>query len=261
MHSSATAQAEQSAPGGALIVPHLAGETEIEVSVVVPTLDEGENIVALIGALCAVLDATRRRYELIVVDDDSADQTWRLAEAQCATRPALRVIRRRGERGLARAVIRGWQVARGEILGTINADWQHPPAVLSAMLAAIDGADLVVASRYAAAGSVGAWSPWRRFAARVARRAGHLLVPAVFARVSDPLSGCYLVRRAAIAAVELRPLGPKSLLEVLARGRVETIRECPYTFQPRRRGHSKAGAVAALSFLIQLVRLRARAPN
>jgi len=255
MRSAATAGAEPPAQDGALIVAAAADAAGIELSLVIPTLEERENLVAFAAAVRAVLDASGRRYEVIVVDDDSADQTWRVAEEMTAAWPALRVVRRRGERGLARAVVCGWQVARGDILGTINADFQHPPAVLTALLAAIDGADLAVASRYAPGGSVGAWSPWRRLATRLARTAGRLVLPGVFARVADPLSGCYLVRRAAIAGVELRPLGYKTLLEVLARGRVRTLRECPYAFAPRRRGRSKAGGGSALGFLAQLARL------
>lgn len=196
------------------------------------------------------------RLILPLVDDDSPDLSWRSALEETARQPALRVVRRDGERGLATAVIRGWQVARGEILGTINADFQHPPELLAAMVAALEGADLVVATRYAHGGTA-AGGAHRRLGAHVARLAGRLLVPAIFARVSDPLSGCYLLRRAVIADIELRPLGFKTLIEILARGRAAAIRECPYVMRPRWGGTSKLGARHSLAYLAQLLRLRA----
>lgn len=231
----------ESPPAGALVVPALEAP-EVELSLVVPTLDERANIGTLLGALREVLDAQPLRgYEVVVVDDDSPDQTWRVAAEQLGTWPALRVVRRRHQRGPATAVARGWQCARGDILGTINADLQHPPELLPRMLAALDGADLVVASRYVDGGAVGAWPAHRRLGSRAARRVGRVLLPQVFGRVADPLSGYYLLRRKVIAARELAPLGYKSLIEVLARGRSAAVRECPYTMRQRGRGTSKLG--------------------
>ena len=177
------------------------------------------------------------------MDDDSPDQTWRIAADRVAEFPALRVVRRQNEHGLATAVIRGWQLARGTILGAINADFQHPPAILADMVAAIADADLVIATRYADGGGVDHWPLHRQYASHIARFAGSLLLPELFTRVTDPLSGCYLFRRHAIAGVELKPLGFKTLVEILVRGRVSRIRECPYTMGRREGGQSKVGAL------------------
>ncbi|MBZ5583939.1 MAG: polyprenol monophosphomannose synthase [Acidobacteriia bacterium] len=227
-------------------------------SLIVPTLNEAENITAFLGETRSVLDAALPGgYELIVVDDDSPDGTWRAAVALGGEFPQLRVMRRRDETGLARAVIRGWQAARGRVLGTINADFQHPPAVLAAMAARMEGADLVLATRHADGGGLGDWGVARRLTSRGAKLIGRALLPGIFARVSDPLSGCYFVRREAIAGVELKPAGYKSLVEVLARGRVEIIRECGYEMRRRLRGRSKARAAHSLKFVRQMVRLRA----
>ena len=104
-------------------------------SLVVPTLNERENIADFLAAVRRNLDeALPGAYEVIVVDDDSADRTWEIAAAPDARFPGLRVMRRQNEGGLAVAVIRGWQVARGQILGTINADFQHPPDVLPRLI-------------------------------------------------------------------------------------------------------------------------------
>ena len=152
------------APTGPLIVPALAaGDAQPVLSLVVPTLNERENITDFLAAVRHNLDqALPGRYEVIVVDDDSADRTWEIAARLCADFPALRVVRRQNEGGLAVAVIRGWQVARGQMLGTINADFQHPPDVLGRLLERRDGADLVVATRHGDGGGLGDWGMARR---------------------------------------------------------------------------------------------------
>jgi len=124
-------------PVGALIVPALDGEsTRPLLSVVVPTFNEIENLCEFLTAVRSTLDAALPGdYEVIVVDDDSPDRTWEAAAAMTTGFPQLRVVRRCQERGLARAVIRGWQVARGAVLGTINADFQHPPEMLARIFA------------------------------------------------------------------------------------------------------------------------------
>ena len=102
-------------------------------------------------------------YEIIIVDDDSPDRTWELAATLTADYPQLRVMRRQGEKGLSTAVIRGWQVASGEILGVIDGDLQHPPEVMVKMLdAAREGVDLVAASRHIEGGGVSDWGFIRR---------------------------------------------------------------------------------------------------
>jgi len=107
-------------------------------SLVVPTYNEGKNLVILIASLVETLDEfIPQAYEIIVVDDDSPDRTWEIAQSLQPNYPQLQVIRRTKERGLATAVIRGWQVAQGKILGVIDGDLQHPPDTLKEMLRAI----------------------------------------------------------------------------------------------------------------------------
>jgi len=244
------------APSGPLTVPAIV-PGPINVSVVVPTLNERENIREFLDAVNRVLHTViPGAYEIIVVDDDSPDRTWELAAASAAAIPALRVVRRRSERGLASAVIRGWQVSRGTVIGTINADFQHPPELLGPMISALEDADVVVASRYVKGGSVGNWRWYRRITSNAAQALGTLLLPQVFNRITDPLSGCYLARRGCIAGVELKPLGYKTLMEIVVRGRVARIRECPYKMRDRERGRSKAGMRQTLQYLGHLWRLR-----
>jgi dolichol-phosphate mannosyltransferase len=249
------------APTGPLIVPAVvSGDAQLVLSLVVPTLNESENISDFLAAVRHTLDqALPGRYEVIVVDDDSADRTWEIAARLRVGFPELRVVRRQNESGLAVAVIRGWQVARGQILGTINADFQHPPDVLGRLLERRAGADLIVATRHGDGGGLGDWGLARRISSWGAAQIGRWLLPQVYARVSDPLSGCYLVRREAVAGVPLKPLGYKSLMELLVRGNVGEIHECGYEMRKRVRGQSKVHALHPLQYIRHVLRLRAAA--
>ena len=227
-------------------------------SLVVPTYNEGSNIHAIVQRLSDLLDeALPNAYELIIVDDDSPDHTWEQAESLIAEYPNLRVMRRQHERGLSTAVIRGWQVAQGEILGVIDGDLQHPPEALLQLLAAMEqGADLAVASRHVEGGGVSTWSASRRFLSRGAQLLGLMVLPRVVSRVSDPMSGYFLVRRGAIAGELLDPVGYKILIEVLGRGAIAEIAEVGYVFQEREAGESKVTWKQYFDYLRHLVRLR-----
>src|SRR5262249_28215485 len=154
--------------------------------------------------------------------------------------PKLRVMRREGERGLSTAVIRGWQAARGEVLAVIDADLQHPPEVTLALWKEMErGADLAVGSRHVEGGGVSDWAFHRRLLSRGAQLLGLAFLPGVLGRVSDPMSGYFMVRRSAIARKILNPLGYKILLEVLGRGDVRRVGEVGYVFRERVEGESK----------------------
>jgi dolichol-phosphate mannosyltransferase len=243
------------APDGPLIIPP--SDDALALSVVVPTFKESENIALFLEALCDSLDPVLPgAYEIIVMDDDSPDGTLDAAAAFAASRPQIRLVKRVNKRELATAVIRGWQLARGQVLSTINADFQHPPALIAGLWQLLQTNDLVVASRYCKGGGVGNWSITRRILSRGATLMGQIILPQVYNRVTDPLSGCYMFRRKTIANVELNPLGYKSLIEIMVRGRVRTITELPYHMRERERGKSKATGARSLDYIKQLIRLR-----
>lgn len=256
----------ESCPSGPLQIeslPALAGRNgaalqTLTLSLAIPTYNEGQNIGPLVERLIALLDsAIPQDYELIVVDDNSPDLTWNRALELQATYPQVRVLRRQDERGLSSAVIRGWQIAQGRILGVIDADLQHPPEVLLGLLEAIQqGADLAVGSRHVEGGGVSEWSLARRVLSRGAQTVGLLLLPRVVGRVSDPMSGYFMVRREAIAGPLLNPKGYKILLEVLGRGTIDTIAEVGYVFQERQEGASKVTWRQYIDYIHHLLRLR-----
>jgi dolichol-phosphate mannosyltransferase len=229
-------------------------------SLVLPTYNEGKNIPAIVHQLTNLLDgAIPGKYELIVVDDDSPDRTWEIAQSIMPQYPHLRVMRRQEERGLSTAVIRGWQVANGEIVGVIDADLQHPPEVLLQMLALIkedEDVDLVVASRHVEGGGVSDWSLIRRFLSRGAQTLGLMILPGVVGRVSDPMSGYFMVRRKALVGKTMNPLGYKILIETLGRGDIGKVGEVGYVFQERVEGESKVTWKQYVDYLRHLIRLR-----
>jgi dolichol-phosphate mannosyltransferase len=247
-------------PQGALTVTPLdpGVASPLLLSVIVPTFNEALNIERLVTELAQLLDEPfGHRYEIIVVDDNSPDRTWELAQKLAGERPRLRVMRREQERGLSTAVIRGWQAARGQVLCVIDADLQHPPEVALALYRVIErGADIAVASRNLEGGGVSDWSVLRRIVSRTAQLIGLLILPGVVGRVTDPMSGYFMIRRGAIEGVELNPLGYKILIEVIARGRFPWVGEVPYVFSERVRGGSKANARVYLDYLRHLLRLR-----
>ncbi len=246
-------------PQGVLQISATA-DHEIALSLVLPTYQERHNIELIVEQLAAKLDYfLPGAYELIVVDDDSPDLTWSIAAELTVKYPQLRVIRRVNERGLATAVIRGWQVARGRVLGVIDADLQHPPEVLGQMWAAVNhdhGADLAVASRNVEGGGVSEWSILRRILSRGAQILGLIIFPEGVGRISDPMSGYFLVQREAIANKILSPLGYKILVEVVGRGKIDKIAEVGYEFQERQSGDSKVTGQQYIEYIRHLLRLR-----
>ncbi|MEQ9367789.1 MAG: glycosyltransferase [Coleofasciculus chthonoplastes F3-SA18-01] len=251
-------------PSGSFVVPDITTvlatteERPLRFSLIIPTYKEAKNIPQIVEQLSRLLDSQLAGdYELIVVDDNSPDDTWKVAQELTADYPQLQVMRRIEERGLSTAVIRGWQVARGEVLGVIDADLQHPPELLLQLWSEIQrGADLAAASRHVEGGGVSDWSIIRRFLSRGAQTIGLILLPGVIGRVSDPMSGYFMVRRQCLVGRPLSPLGYKILIEVLGRGKVPWIGEVGYVFQERQAGESKVTWKQYVEYLQHLLRLR-----
>lgn len=221
------------------------------ISIVVPTYNERENIGELVRRLS---DSMRGlEYEVVIVDDNSPDGTWKAA-MELSSRYPVRVVRRVGERGLASAVVRGFREARGDVIVVMDADLQHPPEDVPRLIAALEEADVAVASRYASGGGVEGWSLARRVISWGATLLARLLLPRAKC-VKDPVSGFFAVRRSAIEGVELSPVGYKILLEVLVKGRYRRVAEVPYVFRCRQRGESKLSSREVFKYVKHLLKL------
>ena len=227
------------------------------ISIVLPTYDEARSIQETLRRASEALRKAGKEHELIVVDDSSPDGTADLAEALAGEIP-VRVLRRHGRRGLATAVVDGWGMARGEVLGVMDADLQHPPEVLARLASALGdpAVDVAIASRSGPGGGAAEeWSWARRLAAWAARHLAACVLPRTLAEVSDPMSGMFLVRSGALQGVRLEPAGYKILLEVLGKAHYRALVEVPFVFQARNVGSSKLGWRESLQYLAHLGRL------
>jgi dolichol-phosphate mannosyltransferase len=227
------------------------------ISIVLPTFNEAGGIQEVLRRASAALRKAGEEFELIVVDDSSPDGTSDLAQALACEIP-VRVLRRPGRQGLATAVVDGWCMARGNVLGVLDADLQHPPEALTRLASALRDpkVDVAVATRAGPGGGAATdWSWMRRLNSWAARHLAACVLPRTLADVSDPMSGMFLVRAHALEGVRLEPTGYKILLEVLGKAHYHQLVEVPFVFQPRSVGSSKLGWAESLQYLAHLARL------
>jgi dolichol-phosphate mannosyltransferase len=224
-------------------------------ALVIPTLREAENIGGLLVHIRSVLDPLGMAYEILVVDDDSRDGTEEIVSAIAQKDPRVRLLIRKGERGLSGAVLYGWRQTDAAILGVMDADLQHPPELLPALIAAIfSGNDMAIGSRYTAGGQLGKWNPVRKWLSMAAIWATWPIQrPGI--RAHDPMTGFFLVRRACIDGITFQPSGFKLLLEILVRGRLRSVAEVPLAFGLRSQGASKANFKVGWDYAKLLARL------
>ena len=228
-----------------------------KLALVIPTLCEAENIGGLLRHIRSVIDPLKITYEILVVDDDSRDGTAEVVSAIAAEDPRVRLLVRKGERGLSGAVLYGWRHTDAAILGVMDADLQHPPELLPKLLAPIlEGRDLVIGSRYTPGGELGAWNPVRKFLSAAAVWVTWPLQKSRL-RAKDPMSGFFMVRRECLDQVKLQSAGFKLLLEILVRGHIHSVEEVPFIFGQRYRGASKANFRVAWDYARLLGRLYA----
>lgn len=224
----------------------------MRVSIIVPTYNERDNLEELFRRISSAMDG--RDYEIIVVDDDSSDRTWERAEELSKEYP-VRVLRRTDERGLSSAVIRGFEIANGDVFVVMDADLQHPPEVIPHLIEAIEkGADVAIASRYVEGGRVENWYWWRKLISRGAIMIGRVALPKI-RDVKDPVSGFFALRREVVEGARLNPVGFKILMEILVKGNYEKVVEVPFTFGLRNAGESKLGQKQIINYLRHVYRL------
>jgi dolichol-phosphate mannosyltransferase len=229
----------------------------LKLGLIIPTLNEAGNIVHVLGQVRTVLAPTGINYEIVVVDDASTDETATLVAAEAITDKRIRLLVRKGERGLSGAVLDGWRTTDADVLGVMDADLQHPPELLTQLIQAIaEGRDLAIGSRYTAGGEVGKWNPLRKLVS-VAATAITWPIQHRGARASDPMSGFFMVRRSSIGNAQFQRTGFKLLLEILVRGHIRSVREIPFTFGTRYCGASKANFKVAWDYGRLLIRLYA----
>ena len=224
------------------------------VTVVVPTLNEAGNIEPLVQRLSAAF-GHRDDWEILFVDDDSADGTGTEIR-KTAIRNPVQLIVREGERGLASAVLRGIELTTSPVVVVMDADLSHPPEVAPKLAAAVEeGADVAIGSRYVPGGGTEGWSRVRLFLSR-----GASILARGLTTARDSGAGFFAIRRSLLEGQSLKVQGFKVLLEILAKLRPAKVVEVPIQFSPRHAGKSKVAAGTAIAYLKQLARLYAARP-
>jgi dolichol-phosphate mannosyltransferase len=227
----------------------------MKISLIVPTLREAKNLQILIPEACNILKAgTGSQYELIIVDDDSHDGTEELVK-KLSKKYKVRVIVRKGEKGLSSAVIRGFKEAKGDYLIVMDADLSHPIVLLKKIIEkAKQGYDVIVPNRYIKGGGAEKWPLVRKVISRVATSFARFLT-----RVEDPMSGYFAMKRDVIKGITLNPIGYKIFLEILVKGKYDrkNIVSIPYVFRNRILGTSKLKLNVYLEYIAQLFELYA----
>lgn len=226
-----------------------------KISVVVPSYNEKDNVGKLVEQVDNALEGID--HEIIFVDD-STDDTPAVIEEIMKSNAGVRLKHRDTEKGLATAVILGFKMAEGDYLAVMDADLQHPPAILRSMYAAMEsGCDFCIPSRFIPGGSDGGLNLYRKFVSGVARYIGKILLPCL-RKITDPTSGLFMFKREAIADADMRPIGWKIMVEVLATATYGSVIEIPYCFQDRTAGESKLSGKVTMEYLKQVFELMRR---
>ncbi len=220
-------------------------------SLVFPTYKESESLPVVLPKVKAALRDIP--HEIIIVDDDSPDRTWAVAQDLAEADSSIRVIRRVGRRGLSSAVIEGWLSARGDVLAVADADGQHDLSILPQLYQSVKNTDgIAIGSRYAEGGSVGQWDERRATLSRIATR---LAIRLCKVKVKDPMSGFFAIDVRLFQQIfrHLNPKGFKILLDVLIHVPPQVpVEEVPFTFGVREKGESKLSRRVQLEFLEHL---------
>jgi len=226
-----------------------------ELTIVVPTFNERENVPELIERLSALLEGVR--WEAVFVDDDSADGTINALRQAAQSDPRVRLLHRIGRRGLSSAVVEGIQSSAAPYIAVMDADLQHDESILPEMLARLKSGscDVVVGSRYTEGGGFGEWSKERIGISQFATKLSRLVIRSDM-KLTDPMSGFFMLKRETFdgAVRKLSTQGYKILLDILASTKTPLrIVEVPYTFRNRVHGESKLDSAVTWEYLMLLV--------
>lgn len=219
-----------------------------EISVIIPTYNEVGNIGFVIKEIQTHFKYYNVNGEIIVVDDNSPDGTQQIVRRLLSEYDNLKLIVRTEDRGLSQSVVEGFKHASSDFLIVMDGDGQHPVDLINNIdIALLNDNDIVVATRTDTPG----WSLKRRIISWGATSLARILFP----RVTDPGSGFFGINRKVIDGIVLKPQGYKILIEVLGRGRYETITEIPYSFKQRNNGLSKLRFLQIVQYVRHLLNL------
>ena len=227
--------------------------TPCDLTIIVPTYREAANLPVLVPRITAAVHHVGLDAEILIVDDNSPDDTPDLCRRLAAEFP-VRLEVRQSERGLSSAVIHGMRQARGAVLLVMDADLSHPPEKIAEPVASLNdpAIDFVIGSRYVpGAATDESWGLFRKLNSRVATWLARPLT-----RVADPMAGFFALRKTTFAsAAPLDPIGYKIGLELIVKGRCRQVREIPIRFADRLHGTSKLTLREQVNYVRHLKRL------
>ena len=225
-----------------------------QVSIILPTYNERENIEELVEGIDDSLDG-RWTYEIIVVDDNSPDDTAGAVLRLIDRFPTVKLLERPEKSGLASAIAAGFELAQGDSWVMMDADLSHRPDDLPALLEGLARSDISVGSRYISGGRTSGWPVYRKIISRSASAFARLSLGLA---IKDATSGFAAFRKETIKPLlpSLEPRGFKLLLEILAKAPGAQVTEVPIVFVGRQRGQSKLAGGDVLAFLRSCLRLR-----
>lgn len=224
-------------------------------SILIPTFNEKENLLEYLPKLLKICNPIP--FEILIIDDNSPDQTWKVAEDFSKVDNRIRCIRRIGERGLSSALLFGMTQANGDWVLCMDADGQHEFEKIPEIYQYTKDPqlDLIVLSRKLNPNGYGDWFFLRKWFSIFAEWLGRKLVGF---SVSDPLSGFFCIRRNFIIQnmEHLNPKGFKLLVEILGKTKPQKIIELPYQFQPRLKGKTKLSSFVMMDYILSLLEIR-----
>ena len=232
----------------------ITGASMVELSIIVPTYKEIDNIATVVKQVHACLKGVA--WEIIFVDDDSPDGTTDRIRDIARTDPHVRCLQRIGRRGLSSACIEGMLSSSAPYVAVMDADLQHDETLLPAMLDILrkGDSDIVIGSRYIPGGGVGQWHKARAWISRWATQLSHIVLKADLA---DPMSGFFMLTHEAMLRCirgNISGIGFKILLDLFASSpQPLRFQELPYQFRERHAGESKLDTMVAWEYFLLLV--------
>ena len=233
-------------------------QSQAQVSVIIPTYNESENIIQVLKSIGEHLPKDVE-IEAIVVDDNSPDGTGKVVEDYIAdTRNeagySIDIIHRETKSGLSSAILDGIQHSSAETIVVMDSDFSHPPKIIPQLVEEIktSGYDIAIASRYTEGGEVSGWSTKRKL---ISKGATGIAKAGLGVNESDPMSGFFAFKRKILEGIKFDAIGYKMLLEILVKTKGAKVKEIPYTFTDRTRGSSKLDSSTMFDFVTSVWKL------
>jgi len=220
------------------------------ISIIIPTYNEAENIGDILKRIIETLGKINIEYEILIVDDASADNTAGIAEKILGE--SGRAIRRVSEKkSLSLSVLDGIKQARGSAIVVMDADGSHPPELIPVFIKELkEGYDLIIGSRYVKGGGTKGFPFKRKFISAFACFLGRLVT-----KIKDNTSGFFCIKKSALDGVNLTPDGFKIGLEIFVKAHHASFKEVPFTFSDRMKGKSKLKPKVVAQYLNQILNL------